>query len=157
MGGDRPDPYDGRVTEQPGDHQPTLLVAIDGSQTSLRAGAYAAGMARRQNARIVCLYVHTIGVFTGLGAETVRSQLETQHAIAEELRKTAETESARLGIDVTFVERKGNPYTEIVRLADEIRADAVIVGASSQAGHRFIGSLATHLVRDARWPVTVVP
>ncbi|HEX6444377.1 MAG TPA: universal stress protein [Streptosporangiales bacterium] len=136
---------------------PTLLVAVDGSQTSLRAGAYAAGMARRQGARIVCLYVHTIGVFTGLGAETVRSQLETQNAIAEELRKTVETESARLGIDVAFVERKGNPYTEIVRLADEIRSDAVIVGASSQAGHRFVGSLATHLVRDARWPVTVVP
>ena len=36
-------------------------------------------------------------------------------------------------------------------------ADAVIVGASTKAGHRFVGSLAVHLVRANRWPVTVVP
>ena len=51
----------------------------------------------------------------------------------------------------------GNPFTEIVRLAGEIQADAVIVGASTKAGHRFVGSLAVHLVRASRWPVTVVP
>ena len=44
-----------------------------------------------------------------------------------------------------------------MKLADELRADAVVVGASTQAGHRFVGSLALHLVRTARWPVTVVP
>ena len=37
------------------------------------------------------------------------------------------------------------------------RADAVIVGASTKAGHRFVGSLAVHLVRASRWPITVVP
>jgi hypothetical protein len=26
-----------------------------------------------------------------------------------------------------------------------------------QPGHRIVGSLASHLVRAARWPVTVVP
>jgi nucleotide-binding universal stress UspA family protein len=51
----------------------------------------------------------------------------------------------------------GNPFAEIVRLADEIQADAVIVGASTKAGHRFVGSLAVHLVRASRWPVTFVP
>jgi nucleotide-binding universal stress UspA family protein len=35
--------------------------------------------------------------------------------------------------------------------------DAVVVGASTHAGHRLVGSLALHLVRVARWPVTVVP
>ena len=35
--------------------------------------------------------------------------------------------------------------------------DAVIVGASAQSGHRFVGSLAVRLVRAGRWPVTVVP
>ena len=52
---------------------------------------------------------------------------------------------------------RGDPYTELRRVADEVRADAVIVGASMQAGHRWIGSLAVRLVKAGRWPVTVVP
>jgi nucleotide-binding universal stress UspA family protein len=42
-------------------------------------------------------------------------------------------------------------------MAQEVRADAVVVGASERAGHRFVGSLAGRLVKTARWPVTVVP
>ncbi|MCU1663055.1 MAG: universal stress protein UspA, partial [Pseudonocardia sp.] len=52
---------------------------------------------------------------------------------------------------------RGDPFTELARIADEVRADAVVVGASTQAGHRLIGSLAVRLVRAGRWPVTVVP
>ncbi len=52
---------------------------------------------------------------------------------------------------------RGDPYTELRRVADDVRADAVVVGASTQAGHRFIGSLAVRLVKAGRWPVTVVP
>jgi nucleotide-binding universal stress UspA family protein len=53
--------------------------------------------------------------------------------------------------------RPGDPVTEIVRMADEVKVDAVVVGASMQAGHRLIGSVAVRLVRMGRWPVTVVP
>ncbi len=134
-----------------------LLVAVDGSDTSLRAGAYAAGMARRQRARLVCLYVRPFSAVAGIGAGAVVSMQEAHDSVAAELRETAEEQGARLGIDIVFVERDGNPFAEIVRLADEIRADAVIVGASTKAGHRFVGSLAVHLVRASRWPVTVVP
>ncbi|CAM5274783.1 universal stress protein A [Streptomyces purpurascens] len=37
------------------------------------------------------------------------------------------------------------------------KADAVVVGASEQAGHRIVGSVAVRLVKAGRWPVTVVP
>jgi nucleotide-binding universal stress UspA family protein len=49
------------------------------------------------------------------------------------------------------------PDNVLARVADESRADAVIVGASAQAGHRLLGSVAVRLVRTGRWPVTVVP
>ena len=123
----------------------------------MRAGAYAAGMARRQHARLVCLYVRPFSAMAGIGAGAAISMNEAYDEVADELREAVQLQSARLGIDVEFIERTGNPYAEIVRLADEVRADAVIVGASTKAGHRFVGSLAVHLVRASRWPVTVVP
>jgi nucleotide-binding universal stress UspA family protein len=145
------------VRDQYRDGPDVLLVGVDGSDTSLRAAAYAAGMARRQQARLVILYVRPFSVVPGIEAGAVTSMQEAHDAVAAELRKNAEEQAPRLGIDVVVVERDGNPYTEIVRLAGEIQADAVIVGASTKAGHRFVGSLAVHLVRASRWPVTVVP
>jgi nucleotide-binding universal stress UspA family protein len=134
-----------------------LLAGIDGSDTSLRAGAYAAGMASRQRARLVCLYVRTYKISAGVGVAAIPAMQRAHDDIARELREMVESQSARIGIHAEFVEREGNPFTEIVRLADELPADAVIVGASTKAGHRFVGSLAVHLVRASRWPITVVP
>ena len=145
------------MRDQYRDGPDVLLVGVDGSDTSLRAGAYAAGMARRQQARLVVLYVRPFGAGAGIGAGAATSMQEAYDSVAAELRQTAQEQGPRLGIDVVFVEREGNPFTEIVRLAGEIQADAVIVGASTKAGHRFVGSLAVHLVRASRWPVTVVP
>ncbi len=134
-----------------------VLVAVDGSDTSMRAGAYAAGMARRENARLVCLYVHTFGVAGGISPAAAGLTQVIHHDLARELRQAVEAQNDRIGVRAEFVERVGNPFTEIVRLAHELQADAVIVGASTKAGHRFVGSLAVHLVRASRWPVTVVP
>jgi nucleotide-binding universal stress UspA family protein len=134
-----------------------ILVAIDGSDTSMRAGAYAAGLARRQGSRVVCVYVAQIsGIAAGVPA-AAGALMQVHDSVARELRDAIASRAPLLGLEVTFVERTGDPYAEIVRLADEMRVDAVVVGASMQAGHRLIGSLALRLVRDARWPVTVVP
>jgi nucleotide-binding universal stress UspA family protein len=133
-----------------------ILVGVDGSDTSMRAAAYAAGLARRQSAKLIVLYVATAGLAAGVAA-TAAAVIETHAGIAEELRLQLEEASRRLGITSTFVRRDGNPYVELVRTAEELRVDAVVVGASTSAGHRFVGSLAGRLVRDAKWPVTVVP
>jgi hypothetical protein len=39
-------------------------------------------------------------------------------------------------VPLTFVVARGDPYSELRRVDDEVRADAVIVGASTKAGHR---------------------
>ena len=58
---------------------------------------------------------------------------------------------------MTFLCRRGDAYGELCAAADEFQADMVVVGASEQAGHRLVGSVATRLVRTGRWPVVVVP
>jgi len=134
-----------------------ILVALDGSDTSLRAAAYAGGLARRQGSRIVCVYV---GQITGIAAGVplaVGALIQMHDSVARGLRAQIEERAPDLGVPVTFVERRGDPYTEIVHVAEEMRVDAVVVGRSTQRGHRFFGSLAVRLVRDAKWPVIVVP
>ena len=137
-----------------------ILVGVDDSTTSLRAAFYAAGLARRQGARVTVVFVAplaSLGAATPGGAGLVAAQREALRQTAEDMRRRAEEGARDLGISITFIAVEGDPYTELRRIADEIRADAVVVGASAKAGHRLIGSLAVRLVRAGRWPVTVVP
>ena len=76
-------------------HAPVLLVGIDGSDTSLRAGAYAGGLATRQHARLVCLYVRTYKIAAGVGVAAIPSMQQAHDDIAGELREMVETQSAR--------------------------------------------------------------
>lgn len=136
-----------------------ILVGIDDTVTSLRATAYAAGLARRQHAQLVAVYVEPIGSLgaaSPAGPAVMVAEAEAHDQVARELRARLE-EARERGISATFVVAHGDPYHEINRVADEQRADAIVVGASKQAGHRLIGSLAVRLVRAGKWPVTVVP
>jgi len=137
-----------------------ILVGTDGSVTALRAASYAAGLARRQGARVVAVYVAPLGgmaLASAASAGVLAAENEAHDEIARELANRAEATARELGIDVTFISAHGDPYREIIRIAEETRADAIVVGASLQAGHRLLGSLAVRLVRAGKWPVTVVP
>jgi nucleotide-binding universal stress UspA family protein len=134
-----------------------ILVAIDNSETSLRAGAYAAGLARRQGSQMICLFVGEISPLIASIPAAAGAAVQMNHSIAEQIRAIVNENAPRIGVRVTFLERSGDPFHEIVRVADELRVDAVVVGASTKGGHRWVGSIAARLVKIARWPVTVVP
>ncbi|QXG77971.1 universal stress protein [Modestobacter sp. L9-4] len=124
----------------------------------MRAAAYAAGLARRQRARLVVVFVAEggpamAGLVPGAGAVVREANTEVGTRLREELMPLAH----ELGVEVDFRIQRGDPVGEITRTADEVLADAVLVGASEQAGHRVVGSVAVRLVRAGRWPVTVVP
>ncbi|XVV16164.1 universal stress protein [Actinoplanes sp. CA-131856] len=134
-----------------------ILVGVDGSTSSLRAAAYAAGLARRQRSRLIAVYVRKgpptmipLGDDSGAAAATA---FEAQDEIERELR----SHLPDLGVEASFVVRTGEPYAELIAAAKEVRADAVIVGKSAKVLHRIAGSLAVKLVRCGHWPVTVVP
>jgi len=136
---------------------PTVIVGVDGSPTSTHAGAYAVGLARRQNSRIVVVYVVTAPAMAGLAPSASGAIEESLVESAREMAEQVEAGALHHGVPAEFRAVRGDPYTELTRIADEVRADAVVVGVSTQAGHRFVGSLAVRLVRAGRWPVTVVP
>jgi len=137
-----------------------ILVGVDDSVTAARAAWYAAGLARRQGARIISVYVAPLGslpLASPMGATALAAENEAHDAIAKELGARADAVGRELGISVTFITAHGDPFHEIVRVAEETRADAIVVGASLKAGHRLLGSIAVRLVRAGKWPVTVVP
>ncbi len=150
-----------RTFELASDGPTVILVGVDGSPTSLRAGAYAAGLARRQRARLVVVYVAPVAslatAMPGAGAAAAVAQGDAFDEISDDLRRQVEGQAQERGIVVTFVARRGDPFSELRRVAGEVRAEAVVVGASARAGHRLVGSVAVRLVRAGKWPVTVVP
>jgi nucleotide-binding universal stress UspA family protein len=149
------DDADSRRFEFGNDGPSVILAGVDGSATSLRAGAFAAGLARRERARLVCVFVETTP--GSLAVPGVLTPVLTGDDEAVELRRLVAEGASYHGVAVELVVTRGDPFTELTRIAGELYADLVVVGASTHAGHRLIGSLAVRLVRAGRWPVTVVP
>ncbi|ATZ23154.1 Universal stress protein family protein [Streptomyces lavendulae subsp. lavendulae] len=135
-----------------------ILAGIDGSESSLRAAAYAAGLARRQNALLALVYVQPVmAAGASLGAPVGEATGEIAEGLIAEVRASAERLKGIFEVRWQFHTFRGDPYQGLVSAAGELKADAVVVGASERAGHRIVGSVAVRLVKAGRWPVTVVP
>ncbi|MFJ2932041.1 universal stress protein [Streptomyces sp. NPDC087219] len=150
--------------QQPGrfergtDGPKVIMAGIDGSDSSLRAAAYAAGLARRQNALLALVYVQpVIAAGAAMGAPTAGTTEEIAQDLVAEIRTSAERVKDLWRMRWEFHTFRGDAYAGLVQAAEELTADAVVVGASESAGHRFVGSVAVRLVKAGRWPVTVVP
>jgi nucleotide-binding universal stress UspA family protein len=143
-----------------GDGPRVVLAAVDGSITSNRAISWAAGLARRQKSRLLCLYVARHSAFASLALATSATGIPVNYdtdEVAKEIFEDLRANARRHDMELEFLVRSGDPAREIEKVADEVHADLVVVGASLKAGHRLVGSVAVRLVRAAKWPVTVVP
>ncbi|MDX3528819.1 universal stress protein [Streptomyces sp. ID05-39B] len=148
-----PSPFE-RGTDGP----KVIVVGVDGSDTSMRAAAYAAGLARRQRALLAVVYVQPVMTAgAALGAPVTEATDEIAQEIVAQIREATERSRGVFDIRWEFHTFHGDPYNGLVKAADQLKADAVVVGASEQAGHRIVGSVAVRLVKAGRWPVTVVP
>ncbi|WP_328535552.1 universal stress protein [Streptomyces sp. NBC_00344] len=135
-----------------------IVVGIDGSESSLRAAAYAGGLARRQNALLAIVYVQPVlSAGASLGASVADTTGEIAEGLVAEIRTATERVKGIFAVRWEFHTFRGDPFNGLVTAADELKADAVVVGASESAGHRIVGSVAVRLVKTGRWPVTVVP
>ncbi|MGF7239492.1 MAG: universal stress protein [Frankia sp.] len=142
-------------TDGPG----AIVVGVDGSDTSMRAAAYGAGLARRQHAKLVLVYVRgqppagplTVADFGGvISQQAVQTQEDTEAHLRQLLRLVP-------ALDVSLIVRSGDPAPQLREVADTVKADEIVVGSSAGTRHRFAGAVGGRLVRTRRWPVTVVP
>lgn len=135
-----------------------ILAGVDGTDTAMRAAAFAFGMARRQGSRLVVAFVASHAPLLPLRpAVATLIDHDTATHLSAELRGQMREAAEELEVPVTFVTSFGDPYATLRDTADRCQADTVVVGASQKAGHRFAGSVATKLIRAGHWPVLVVP
>ena len=96
-----------------------ILAGVDDSVTSLRAAAYAAGLARRQSARLFVVYVRSASTMAALAPMGAASMKQALDDTSEDLRRRIVEGAPLIGIPIEFVTADGEPFAELVRVADE--------------------------------------
>lgn len=154
----QPSPRFDHRFERGTDGPKVIVVGVDGSDSSARAASYAAGLARRQHALLALVYVQPVmAAGAAFGAPVAEVTDKVAEDLVAQIREATEQVKGVFDVRWEFHTFRGDPYTGLVKAADDLKADAVVVGVSEQAGHRIIGSVAIRLVKAGRWPVTVVP
>lgn len=133
----------------PGCRRHPIVAGYDGSPPSRHALAYAAGLARRGDRWLLIVRIWRLG---GL----VPAPL-TRAAQAERVRqlRTELAEADLTGLDVEIILRTGDPAAELLKVAADRWADAIVIGAVRRFRH--LAAAPARLVRHACCPAVVVP
>jgi universal stress protein A len=139
----------------------TILVPTDFSDSAAEALRWAQVFARAFGAQIVVLHVLDLPVtwtqLGGLGAVPTPVPKQLVEQLSHEAEILLETATRGVAVERRIV-RTGHPRETILTVADEVHADAIVMGTASRGGltHLFIGSVAQHVVAHARVPVWTV-
>jgi universal stress protein A len=144
-----------------------IVLPTDFSENADAAVPYAVDFAKRDGGKIYlvnviddALYLSTIaedafGVATAAPAEWT-ALLRKEHEANLESR--AALLSASEGVEVVPMLRRGNAPMEIVKVADEVNAGAIVIATHGRSGlsHLVFGSVAERVVRHSTRPVLTV-
>ena len=130
----------------------TILHPTDFSEYSEYALRLAAALTRDYGARLVVLHVVTPPTII-YGEGVVPPDPQDNLAEARERLERLAVPGNNVSAERRFVE--GDPATEILRLARDLRADLIVMGTHGRTGLRrlLMGSVAEKLVRRAPCPV----
>lgn len=139
-----------------------MLVAIDGSEMSLKAADYGIEFAKKYNSKLIILHVihvHAAGlIYTTESA--FKQFIEKSKKESEEWFRTIIMKSKKQGVEITTetVEEMYSVPGAIIKRAEEENASAIIIGGTGKSGFKqfFIGSVATDVVRYSKCPVFVI-
>ena len=141
-----------------------LVVGFDGSPPALRAlDAAVRLLAARRPGRITVLWVAHLPSAVELSADAITIVESDFDEVGRELRTSAAERLEGSGLSWDFQRRQGPIAQELIAAAESIHAArpgdvvAIMVGSSSSAMHRVVGSVAVNLARHSPVPVMIVP
>jgi nucleotide-binding universal stress UspA family protein len=133
-----------------------ILVGVDGGGPAINAAAWAAGLARRERAKLILVYVEPLTSPAYWSPVIATGALDAGAAFVDEMRKNAAQFLESQGIRWEIVHHRGEPAHGLEAVAEERRADCIVVGRSHD-GTGSIGSVTKTLINLATRPVVVIP
>ena len=140
-----------------------LVVGFDGSAPAGRALDSAVRLLQGRTGRIEVVYVAQLSSLAMLSPGAIAEIESDFDEIEQELRAAAGEQLRASGAAWGFERRQGIVADELIAAATAIRdahaggTVAIVVGSSSHAAHRVIGSVAVSLARHSPVPLIIVP
>jgi nucleotide-binding universal stress UspA family protein len=131
-----------------------ILCPTDFSETSIQAFSNAAEIALHNQARIYLVHVLPVLAYTDGDVMMQLPECERMLHPQQRLEKLAEPLLAK-GLKVETVITRGDPASEIVRIAKQKAVDIIVIATCGKTGWRHLafGSVAEKVVRTATCPV----
>ncbi len=135
-----------------------ILVATDGSEYSQSAVRYAIKLAKECNAKLTAIYVINVRGEFGLFRALFKNADKVLENEAKKILFQVKDLGEKHGVKVDVVFRKGIPSNEILKLAEEIKADLIVMGSRGLSGIErvLVGSVTEKVIANAKCPVLVV-
>ena len=141
----------------------SIVVGYDGSPPASRALDAAVRLLRGRVGRIEVVWVAHLSSTVMMSAGAVAEMEESFDELAPEIRDQAAGQLDGSGLDWGFERLQGLIADELIAMATGLR-DArpgqtvvIVVGSSSHATHRVVGSVTVSLARHSPVPVVIVP
>ena len=140
-----------------------LVVGYDGSPPASRALDAAARLLRGRTGRIDVLYVGHIPSIDMLSAGAIVEMEASFDEVARDLHAQADEQLRGREERWRFERGQGAITDALIKAAGQVRDAhpgdnvAIVVGSSSSAMHRVVGSVAVSLARRAQVPILIVP
>ena len=140
-----------------------LVVGYDGSAPAIRALDAAAALLRGRTGSINVVYVAHLTTAEMMSADAIAEMEASFSEIARELHAQAGEQLRGREERWELEEGQGLITDVLIKAAEKLRDAhpgdnvAIVVGSSSQAMHRMVGSVAVSLARHAPVPLVIVP
>ena len=140
-----------------------LVVGYDGSPPAVRALDAAAALLRGRTGSINVVYVAHLTTAEMMSADAIAEMEASFSEIARELQAQAGEQLRGREERWELEEGQGLITDVLIKAAEKLRDAhpgdnvAIVVGSSSQAMHRMVGSVAVSLARHAPVPLVIVP
>jgi nucleotide-binding universal stress UspA family protein len=140
-----------------------VVVGYDGSPPAIRALDAAVGLLRGRTGRIEVVYVAHISSTAMLSAAALAEIESGFDEIEQELRTEAEERLRGHEERWGFQRRQGMIVDQLIAVAKDVGdvhandSVVIVVGSSSEAMHRVVGSVAVNLARHSPVPLVIVP
>jgi len=139
-----------------------VLVAIDGSDLSMKASKFAIDFAKKYASKLFAINVRQIPV-GALYASTVgpvgeiieQQEMEIERCFAEIRKKSAD---ANLELHTETIGHFKSVYADLVEYSERENIDLIVIGSRGKTGFvkLLLGSVASGVVTYARCPVMVI-